>query len=54
MRGELKTYTALLNEAREQAIYRMIIDAQRIGANAIVSVRLTTSSVMDTASEILA
>ena len=52
--GELEAYTSLLNEAREQAIDRMIIDAQRMGADAIVNVRLTTSSVMDTASEILA
>jgi uncharacterized protein YbjQ (UPF0145 family) len=52
--GELDAYTSLLNEAREQAIDRIIIDAQRMGANAIVNVRLTTSSVMDTASEILA
>ncbi|AFU68317.1 YbjQ-1 superfamily protein [Psychroflexus torquis ATCC 700755] len=52
--GELEAYTSLLNEAREQAIDRMIIYAQRKGADAIVNVRLTTSSVMDTASEILA
>jgi|TARA_R110002110_G_scaffold414464_2_gene644595 uncharacterized protein YbjQ (UPF0145 family) len=52
--GELDAYTSLLNEAREQAIDRIIIDAQRMGADAIVNVRLTASSVMDTASEILA
>ena len=52
--GELDSYTSLLNEAREQAIDRMIIDAQRMGADAVVNVRLTTSSVMNTASEILA
>jgi len=52
--GELESYTSLLNEAREQAIDRMIMDAQKMGADAIVNLRLTTSSVMDTASEILA
>jgi uncharacterized protein YbjQ (UPF0145 family) len=52
--GELDAYTSLLNEAREQAIDRIIIDAQRMGADAVVNVRLTASSVMDTASEILA
>ncbi len=54
MGGELEAYTSLLNEARNQAIDRMIIDAQRMEADAVVNVRLTTSSVMDTASEILA
>ena len=52
--GELDSYTSLLNEARKQAMDRMILEAQRMGADAIVNVRLTTSSVMDTASEILA
>ncbi len=52
--GELDSYTSLLNEARQQAMDRMILEAQRMGADAVVNVRLTTSSVMDTASEILA
>lgn len=42
--GEIKSYTNLLKEAREEAMRRMIDDAQRLGANAIVNVRLETSS----------
>ncbi len=52
--GEISEYTKLLAEAREQSIQRMIEDAVRIGANAIVEVRFTTSSVMQGCSEILA
>ncbi len=52
--GELEAYTSLLNEAREQAMDRMTIDAQRMGADAIVNVRLSTSMIMQTTSEILA
>ena len=52
--GELKEYTEMLSEAREQAIARMIDEAQTLGADAIVGVRLTTSQVMSGAAEILA
>lgn len=52
--GELDSYSKLLDESREEAMNRMTIDAQTMGADAILNVRLTTSSVMDTASEILA
>ena len=52
--GEIEEYTRLQAQAREQAMQRMIQDAQRIGADAIVNVRLTTSMVMQGASEILA
>ena len=52
--GELEAYTELLNEAREEALDRLTVDAQKLGADAIVNVRMTTSSVMQTASEILA
>ncbi len=52
--GEISEYTKLQADSREQALQRMQEDAQRMGANAIVNVRLTTSMVMQGCSEILA
>ena len=52
--GELSEYTKLQAQSREQALQRMIEDAEHMGANAIVNVRLTTSMVMQGCSEILA
>jgi uncharacterized protein YbjQ (UPF0145 family) len=52
--GEISEYTKLQAQSREQALQRMIEDAKRMGANAIVNVRLTTSMVMQGCSEILA
>ena len=52
--GELKGYTELLVESREQALARMIKQAEECGANAIVNVRFSTSSVTQGAAEILA
>ena len=52
--GEIEEYTKLIAEAREQAIDRMVDSAREMGANAVVSVRFTTSYVMGTASENLA
>ncbi len=52
--GEISEYTKMMAEAREQAIPRMVEDAEKQGANAIVSMRFTTSMVMQSASEILA
>ncbi len=52
--GEITEYTKMMAEAREQAIQRMVEDAEKQGANAIVSMRFTTSMVMQSASEILA
>ena len=52
--GEIKEYTQLLAEARESALQRMIEDAERLHADAVVNVRLTTSSVMAGSAEILA
>lgn len=52
--GEIEEYTKLQAESREQALQRMINDAERLGADAIVNVRLTTSVVMQRAAEILA
>jgi|TARA_Y100000310_G_C20461406_1_gene705560 uncharacterized protein YbjQ (UPF0145 family) len=51
--GELKGYTEMLTEAREEALKRMIVEAENKGANAIIGVRFTTSQVMPNAAEIL-
>ncbi len=52
--GEIEEYTKLQAQAREQAMQRMVQDGQRLNADAILNVRLTTSMVMQGASEILA
>jgi uncharacterized protein YbjQ (UPF0145 family) len=52
--GEVTEYTKLLSEAREQAIDRMVRHAEELGADAIVTFRLTTSTVMEGSAEILA
>ena len=52
--GEITEYTKMMAEAREEAIRRMVEDAEKQGANAVVSMRFTTSMVMQSASEILA
>ena len=52
--GEIHEYTKLQADSREEAIQRMIEDADRLGADAIVGVRLTTSMVTQGAAEILA
>ncbi len=52
--GEIKSYTKLISDARNEAIERMKEEAKKIGANAIIMVRFTTSDVMQGASEILA
>jgi uncharacterized protein YbjQ (UPF0145 family) len=52
--GEIVEYTKMLAEAREQAIDRMIADAQAQGADAIVGVKFTTAPVMAGAAELLA
>lgn len=52
--GEISEYTKLLADAREQAIQRMIADAVRMRADAVVNVRFTTSQVMQGAAEIMA
>jgi len=51
--GELRDYTTMMVEAREEALARMIRQAEQLGANAIVGVRFTTSAIMGGASEIL-
>ena len=52
--GEIRDYTKMMAEAREQALDRMIEDAKEQGANAVVQIRFTTSMVMSGAAEILA
>ena len=52
--GELKGYTELLQEARQEALDRMSEQAQSVGANAVVNVRFSTSSVAQGAAELFA
>ncbi len=52
--GELTEYTKMLAEAREQAYDRMVEHAQGLGADAIIGMRFTTSTVMANSAEILA
>ncbi|SFI44067.1 YbjQ family protein [Jannaschia pohangensis] len=52
--GEVKEYASLLTGAREQAIDRMIAEAQAMGADAIVGMRLETSTITQAASEVMA
>ncbi len=52
--GELKAYTELLQEARSEAIARMVQEAESVGANAVVNVRFSTSSVAQGAAELFA
>jgi len=52
--GELKEYTEMFNESREQALSRMVEEAEEKGANAIVNVRFVTAQVAQGAAELLA
>ena len=52
--GEVHEYTKMLAESREQALDRMKIDADELGANAIVCMRFTTSTIMSGMAEFLA
>jgi uncharacterized protein YbjQ (UPF0145 family) len=51
--GEIIEYTKLLAESREQSIDRMVHEAERLGANAIIAMRFSTSMIMTSAAEIL-
>ena len=51
--GELTGYTELLVEARKEAVSRMVAQAEELGANAVVNIRFSTSSVAQGAAEIL-
>jgi uncharacterized protein YbjQ (UPF0145 family) len=52
--GELKAYTELLQDAREDAVKRMVEEAESLGANAVVNVRFSTSSIAQGAAELFA
>ncbi len=52
--GELNEYSKMLEEAREKAINRMVDDAEKMGADAVINVRFMTSMVMAGSAEILA
>ena len=52
--GELKGYTELLQDARKEALSRMQEEAQALGANAVVNVRFSTSSISQRAAELFA
>jgi uncharacterized protein YbjQ (UPF0145 family) len=51
--GEVKAYTELMTEAREEAFNRMVAEAEKLGADGILSVRFVTSMVASTMSELL-
>jgi uncharacterized protein YbjQ (UPF0145 family) len=52
--GELEAYTELLTESREEATRRMVAQAEAIGANAVLNIRFSTSSIAQGAAEIFA
>ncbi len=52
--GEITEYTKMMAEAREEAIRRMVEDAEKTGANAVVGMRFSTSMIMQNAAEVLA
>ena len=52
--GEIEEYAKMMAEARDQALDRMIADAQALGANAILDLRFSTSYIQASASEIMA
>ena len=51
--GELKEYTEMMTEAREEAVKRMLEEAQKLDADAVIGIRFTSSDVMASAAEIL-
>ncbi len=51
--GELKEYTQMMNEARDIALRMMKKEAEELGADAVINIRFTTSSIMQGASEML-
>ncbi len=52
--GELSTYTGMMNESRAVATKRMVEEAEKLGADAVVMMRYSTSTVMQGAAEIIA
>ncbi len=52
--GEIVEYTKMMAEAREEAVQRMVEDAEKQGANAVVCMRFSTSMIMQNAAEVIA
>jgi uncharacterized protein YbjQ (UPF0145 family) len=52
--GEIKTFTDLITQARDEAFNRMVNEAKRVGADAVIGMNFASSTVMRGASEILA
>ena len=52
--GEIRGYSELMKESRDIALKRMIVEAEDVGANAIIGMRYQTSQIMDTAAEVIA
>ena len=52
--GELRSYTKMMDEARAMATKRMVEEAEKLGADAIVNIRYASSSVMQNAAEVIA
>jgi len=52
--GEIESYSQLLNEARQTATKRMVDQAEELGADAVVNIRYTSASIMQSAAEITA
>lgn len=52
--GELKEYSEMINESRQISTAKMVAEAEKLGAEAIINIRFTTSNVMQGAAEILA
>jgi len=51
--GELKGYSEMINEARAKATKRMVTEAEKLGADAVINIRYSSSSVMQGAAEVL-
>ena len=52
--GEITDYTEMMSDARDEAVKRMVEDAEKKGANAVISMRFATSMIMASAAEVLA
>ena len=52
--GELKSYTEMMNDARALATRRMVEEAEKLGADAVVNVRFASAAVMAGAAEVMA
>ena len=52
--GEITDYTQMMSDARDEAVKRMVEDAEKKGANAVISMRFATSMIMASAAEVLA